>query len=416
MEAASSRSMRFIGHRGASARFPENTRSSITAALKEAHGSEFDVQRTRDGRLVVLHDDDLKRTARPWQTTSTAADEHGPFKTVTTNPLADEEYEKLIGTPVCDLDFAQIENIRVGWPRGHDRANMESDDFYLGESLLDLPAALKLLKIANAPFRSGLEGASIKRFLIEIKGGDDEAAALVARDLIQANVVPDEITLIGFSLCTMAAVKALLPHFSANFIEHQKSEEDALEAVRKAAEAGLDGVDLCADTATVTSRVGKAAKEVELELIVWVWSQLKGCDSLESWKALEQAGVDTFTTDMPEGLFVADLHSGYNPLVCRLSEPREAKMRFETKPARSPSPEVAVQVDLLRLMLPEFTTIDGDSLKDTTATQSPEIRTALPLTDTFFEPPDIGEVKWASLPDVVAVGEKGRTREVSPIE
>ena len=128
----------------------------------------------------------------------------------------------------------------------------------------------------------------------------------------------------------MAAVKALLPHFSANFIEHQKSEEDALEAVRKvrktrfkndetlsvrykkraiscrrfasahkiplragyfvlkAAEAGLDGVDLCADTATVTSRVGKAAKEAELELIVWVWSQLKGCDSLESWKALEQ--------------------------------------------------------------------------------------------------------------------------------
>ena len=119
---------------------------------------------------------------------------------------------------------------------------------------------------------------------------------------------------------------------------------------------------------------------------------------------------------MPEGLFVADLHSGYNPLVCRLPEPQEAKMRFETKPARSPSPEVAVQVDLLRLMLPEFTTIDGDSLKDTTATQSPEIRTALPLTDTFFEPPEIGEVKWASLPDVVAVGEKGRTREVSPIE
>ena len=86
-----------------------------------------------------------------------------------------------------------MRSIILSRPRGHDRANMESDDFYLGESLLDLPAALKLLKIANAPFRSGLEGASIKRFLIEIKGGDDEAAALVARDLIQANVVPDEV-------------------------------------------------------------------------------------------------------------------------------------------------------------------------------------------------------------------------------
>jgi len=52
-----------IGHRGASAYAPENTLASIDKAARLGIGwVENDVQRTKDGELVVIHDDSLQRT------------------------------------------------------------------------------------------------------------------------------------------------------------------------------------------------------------------------------------------------------------------------------------------------------------------------------------------------------------------
>ncbi|MHB9862609.1 glycerophosphodiester phosphodiesterase [Streptomyces sp. YIM S03343] len=52
-----------IAHRGASAYAPENTLASVDAAARLGFSwVENDVQRTSDGRLVVIHDDSLART------------------------------------------------------------------------------------------------------------------------------------------------------------------------------------------------------------------------------------------------------------------------------------------------------------------------------------------------------------------
>jgi glycerophosphoryl diester phosphodiesterase len=52
-----------FAHRGASAYAPENTLAAFElAADMGAHGIEFDVQRTRDGRLIIHHDRTLGRT------------------------------------------------------------------------------------------------------------------------------------------------------------------------------------------------------------------------------------------------------------------------------------------------------------------------------------------------------------------
>ncbi|MBI3996033.1 MAG: hypothetical protein HY352_00085 [Candidatus Omnitrophica bacterium] len=52
-----------IAHRGASAVAPESTRAAINAAIRAGAAMiELDVQMTRDGRLVVFHDDRLERT------------------------------------------------------------------------------------------------------------------------------------------------------------------------------------------------------------------------------------------------------------------------------------------------------------------------------------------------------------------
>jgi glycerophosphoryl diester phosphodiesterase len=52
-----------IAHRGASGTFPENTLSAFRAAIEAgADMCELDVQLTRDGAVVVIHDDTVERT------------------------------------------------------------------------------------------------------------------------------------------------------------------------------------------------------------------------------------------------------------------------------------------------------------------------------------------------------------------
>jgi glycerophosphoryl diester phosphodiesterase len=54
-----------IAHRGASALAPEHTIAAYDLALRQgAHYIEQDIHQTRDGALVVLHDERLDRTAR----------------------------------------------------------------------------------------------------------------------------------------------------------------------------------------------------------------------------------------------------------------------------------------------------------------------------------------------------------------
>jgi glycerophosphoryl diester phosphodiesterase len=56
--------IKILGHRGASADFPENTLPAFTGAVAQAaDGVELDVMRCRSGELVVCHDEILGRLA-----------------------------------------------------------------------------------------------------------------------------------------------------------------------------------------------------------------------------------------------------------------------------------------------------------------------------------------------------------------
>ncbi len=55
---------RNYGHRGCSGKYPENTLLSFEKALEAGcEGIEFDVQLTRDGVIVILHDEAIDRTS-----------------------------------------------------------------------------------------------------------------------------------------------------------------------------------------------------------------------------------------------------------------------------------------------------------------------------------------------------------------
>ncbi|AMV21524.1 glycerophosphodiester phosphodiesterase [Planctomyces sp. SH-PL14] len=51
-----------VAHRGLLQHAPENTLSNFRACLELRLGFEFDVERTKDGHLVCLHDDTVNRT------------------------------------------------------------------------------------------------------------------------------------------------------------------------------------------------------------------------------------------------------------------------------------------------------------------------------------------------------------------
>ena len=63
MNSASGNKTSIFAHRGASISAPENTAAAFERAVTSgADGVEFDVQRTLDGEIVVIHDESLERT------------------------------------------------------------------------------------------------------------------------------------------------------------------------------------------------------------------------------------------------------------------------------------------------------------------------------------------------------------------
>lgn len=73
------------GHRGASAHAPENTLPSFKLACDMgAHGVEMDVQITKDGELIVIHDETVDRTS----------DGHGHVKDLTLEELKKLNFNK----------------------------------------------------------------------------------------------------------------------------------------------------------------------------------------------------------------------------------------------------------------------------------------------------------------------------------
>lgn len=55
--------MKVFAHRGLSGKYPENTLLSFKESLQfNIYGIELDVHKSKDGKLVVIHDEDINRT------------------------------------------------------------------------------------------------------------------------------------------------------------------------------------------------------------------------------------------------------------------------------------------------------------------------------------------------------------------
>lgn len=77
-----------IAHRGDLTRGIENTMDALNAALDCADGVEIDIRMTKDHKIIVFHDDSIRR-------------------------LAPEEYERLGRKKICDMTLEEIQSVQM---------------------------------------------------------------------------------------------------------------------------------------------------------------------------------------------------------------------------------------------------------------------------------------------------------------
>jgi len=237
-----------IAHRGASHDAPENTIAAFRLGWKQrADAVELDIQLTRDGQIVVIHDGDTKRTTGR-------------------------------SDRVADQTLADLRTLDAGSWKG---------PAWKGEKLPTLSEALETVP----------QG---KRMFIEIKCGP-EVLPVLQQVLAASRKTLKQVTVIGFNYATMKDAKSRLPkvpvYWLANYEADKKTQKrpeiDTL--IRKAKAAGLDGLNLESKFPIDAALVAKV-KAAGLRLYVWT------VDDAALAARLSQAGVDGITTNRPEWL------------------------------------------------------------------------------------------------------------------
>lgn len=260
-----------VAHRGASIEAPENTLASVELAWQlNADAVEIDVQLTRDGKLAVIHDATLLRTAD-------------------------------IDRNVSHVDMSELRSIDVGsW----------KDECWRGETIPELPNIL-------ATIPNG------RRLFVELKGGDDAAThpamiSALQRDLAETKSAPESIVLISFYPALLRAAKLALPEFDALLVVQQEPVSEGAEAtseyaaetsttqwdppfdeiINVAVSSGFNGVDL-SNTTAVTAESITEIRQANLASCIWT------VNSVDDARRLIAAGVNSLTTDDPRTLIEA---------------------------------------------------------------------------------------------------------------
>jgi len=234
-----------IAHRGTSSEAPENTVASARLAWQQhADAVELDVHLSKDGKLIVMHDDSLKRTA-------------GAAK------------------KIAETTLAEIAALEAGsW----------KDARWRGEKI---PTLADLLATVPAG----------RRIFIEVKCGPeglDELAAALQRSALK----PAQTVIISFKYDVVKLAKERFPDREVCWIADFKRsasgdwQPSIARLIEQAKAAQLDGLDL-GYRGPLDAATAKEIKGAGLKLYVWT------VDAAEDVRRLRDLGVDGITTNRP---------------------------------------------------------------------------------------------------------------------
>ncbi|UOD35159.1 hypothetical protein DSN97_02130 [Deferribacteraceae bacterium V6Fe1] len=237
--------MKIIAHRGASFYAPENTMSAFKLAMEYGvDGIEMDVHVTKDGKIVVIHDDTTGRT----------------------------------GTQNLEIktnDLETLKKVDVGsW----------FDTKYQGEQI---PILDNLIKEVPSKFE----------LYIEIKSEPDTVP--IYYDFFSDHKeLKNRAVIFGFNYNVMTKIKKLLPDFTVLWIVEYGynvpiSSKMYDDVYGKITDANLNGISTHADL-THCSNMEKAIKKHD-----WIWN-VWTVDNPHLAKQLMNLGVATLTTNRPD--------------------------------------------------------------------------------------------------------------------
>lgn len=242
--------MNIIAHRGASFDAPENTLAALRLGWSQgADAAEIDVHFSRDGHVVVIHDDSTRKTAG-------------------------------VRRKIAAQTLAELKALDVGsW----------KNTSFTGERIPTLTEALAAVPRG-------------KRIFVEVKCGP-ECIPQFARDVRASRLKPEQVVPIGFSLETMRDLKRALPELEVCWIAEFKRtlrgwSPTAQRLIVAAKGAGLDGLDVCG-RGPVDAEFVRMVHDAGLSLYIWT------VDAPAKARALFAAGVDGITTNKPGWLRAA---------------------------------------------------------------------------------------------------------------
>ncbi len=196
-------------HRGNSTQAPENTVASINAAIGKADLSEFDVQVTSDGALVLMHDNTVDRTT----------DGTGPVSSFT-----------LTGIQALD-------------------AGSWFSPAFAGEPVPTMAEAI------NAALAGGIQP------LIERKTG---SASAFHNEFLSMGLSPADFRVISFDWNFLAALDALNPNYNLGALGSGALSQAILSTIKA---QGADFLDW--ENSTITQAVVDLVHANDMELHVW---------------------------------------------------------------------------------------------------------------------------------------------------
>jgi glycerophosphoryl diester phosphodiesterase len=247
--ACSASAVDIIAHRGASYDAPENTLAAFKLGWKQgADAVELDIWLGGDGRIVVIHDESLKRT--------TGVDQN-----------------------LSELSSAELRKLDAGsW----------KDPKWKGERIPTLDEALKAIPRG-------------KRLVIEIKS-HAEIVPELARVIAKSKRKPEDLIIISFKYDSVVAAKKQFPKVPVYYLSSFKQNKETGawtptfdELIEQAKAAKADGINV-SYKGPITAEVIRKTHAAGLKFLVWT------VNDPELAKRLVVDGVDAITTDRPAWL------------------------------------------------------------------------------------------------------------------
>ena len=230
----------FIAHRGDSFVAPENTVASAKSAWQAgADAVEIDIHLSKDNRIMVIHDNDTKRTC---------------------SGKKNLEIAKTPSVILRDLD-----------------AGIWKGPEFKGEKIPFLTEIIETVPKG-------------KTLVVEIKCGSEVIAPLVR--VMEKTPKRNQVVFISFGWDTILETKKTFPGNKCYWLSGSKN--GLAKKINEAAENGLDGVNM--QYALIDEEIVKTAKENNLEVLAWT------VDNPDEAKRLSSLGVTKITTNRPAWL------------------------------------------------------------------------------------------------------------------